>query len=224
MLNKMSKVVCKSFWSRCFSVNPLLLTIYGFSLILICSILSTTGIAAEKGEIIFKSRIQRPDCTVTAPAEVMLDDIYYGFGTTVGFFRNPAIDILIECNNPINVPSFITLGTTATDRQGNRQYFHFKGINGDAKQLFFALEYPGNDKLTEAEPLNFIGGLNIEAPYVALIGSDGQSVRNKKYCSGDSDRKCQFIPFVFFQNVSSPVDPNDRGYFSLSVTFYLNYV
>ncbi len=230
MLNKMSKVVCKSFWCRCFSVNHSLSTICGISLVLMCSILPITGTAADKGEIIFKSKIQRPDCTVKAPASIVLDDITVGHDNNDGrmstlYPDNEAFDITIDCSNPINVTSYITVGTKAgiwSDGYGA----YMQGSSGDNNKIIFSLEYLEDDKFTYGLPLaNHLDGTPI---VVAALGNDGTMQGSRRYCTGDTDRTCSFRPII---SVTVPQlwpsgkpEASDFGDFSLSVTFYLNYL
>ncbi len=224
MLNKMSKVVCKSFWCRCFFVNHSLSTICGFSLILICSILSTTGKAAEKGEIIFKSRIQRPDCTVSAPASITLDDITMGYqdnNISTFYGDNKEFELSIDCNNPVNVTSYITIGTKGEMRSGNFAVY-MQGVAGANRKIELSLEYLEDDKVNQG--IQYLGDV-----YAAFMSNDGVAVNGKQYCTGDTDRNCRFRPLIYIPaprdwvNGSTPED-TDFGEFSQSITFYLNYV
>ncbi|RIW25585.1 hypothetical protein [Escherichia coli] len=224
MLNKMSKVVCKSFWSRCFSINPLLLTICGFSLILICSILPAPGKAAEKGEIIFKSRIQRADCTVSAPASITLDDITMGYqdnNVSSLYMDNKEFELSIDCNNPVNVTSYITIGTQGEMRSGNFAVY-MQGVAGVNRKIELSLEYLEDDRVNQG--IQYLGDV-----FAVFMSNDGVAVNGKQYCTGDTDRKCRFRPLIHIPaprdwgNGSTPED-TDFGDFSQSITFYLNYV
>ncbi|YBQ81216.1 hypothetical protein ACOP3E_04975 [Escherichia coli] len=168
MLNKMSKVVCKSFWIRCFSVNHSLSTICGISLVLMCSILPATGNAADYGEITFKSKIQRPDCTVSAPTSITLDDILMGYQAndqSVLYLDNKEFELSIKCNNPVNVTSYITIGTQG-EIFGQNFYTLLQGVNGVNRKFQFFLEYLEDDKVTQA--VAYRPGL-----YVAHMSNDG---------------------------------------------------
>lgn len=188
-----------------------------------CSILPITGTAADKGEIIFKSKIQRPDCTVSAPASITLDDITMGYQSSYSatyYLDNKEFELSIDCNNPVNVTSYITIGTQGEIIRDFAVYM--QGVAGVNKKMEFSLGYLEDDKVNQG--ILYAGDL-----YAAFMSNDGTAVNGKQYCTGDTDRKCRFKPLIvvlpprMWENGTDP-EESDFGDFSQSITFYLNYV
>ncbi len=215
MLNKKRKVVCNHVRSKYVSVNRLLLTMCGLTLTLVYSFFSTDGKAADKGEIIFKSTLERPDCTVNAPSSINLTDVVYpAAGNNVGNVESP-FDISIDCNNSVSVTSYITIGTSYP-KWANSEV-QVLNSSGDVLPDFrLGLICPEADDAA--------GNKCSSGTHFAYIGDDSTPVFGTKYCEGDTDRKCRFQPVVKISGSSDFQDPKYQGEFSWPLTFYLNYV
>ncbi|EEZ5291648.1 hypothetical protein DDL85_003479 [Escherichia coli] len=127
------------------------------------------SLAATSTNVKITSYVTEPVCTLDAPSEV---DLGENWTTTGGYITRPSFTIKINCENNLNVPTWLTA--------------YAENPNGSATGTIFTLIRDSNGNMMEQLMFVLENG-----KYVNFSGFDDAA-----FCQGSTARECKITPMT----------------------------